>query len=67
MTAGELYTSLLSMYKNLMFPQNPDVRRWSMSEIDEMDIFLFDELMEHEVSEEHKPKQEKEVYLSDIW
>lgn len=50
-----------------MFPNDPNVERWSMSEIDNMDIFFFDELMEHEVSEEHKPTKEKDVYLSDIW
>lgn len=67
MTAGELYTSLLSMYKNMMFPQNPNVKAWSMTEIDNLDIHFFNELMAHEVSNEHKPKQEKDVYLSDIW
>lgn len=67
MTAGELYTSLLSMYKNMMFPSNPNAKAWSMTEIDNLDIHFFNELMKHEVSEEHKPKQEKDVYLSDIW
>lgn len=66
MTAGELYTSLLSLYKNMMFPQNPDARQWTMDEIDNMDIHFFNELIEHEVSDEHKPRQ-KDVYLSDIW
>lgn len=67
MTAGELYTSLLSMYKNMMFPQNRDAKSWAMSEIDNLDIHFFNELMEHEVSEGDKQKKEKDVYLSDIW
>lgn len=42
-------------------------KSWSMEEIDNMDIHFFNEVMEHEISQEHKPKKEKEVYLSDIW
>lgn len=50
-----------------MFPRNPEAKAWGMSEIDNLDIHFFNELMEHDVSEEHKPKQEKDVFLSDIW
>lgn len=66
MTAGELYTSLLSMYKGMMFPSNPDEKKWSMQEIDEMDIHFFNELLEHEPNNEHKPKKQKDVYITDV-
>lgn len=37
---------------------------WTMSEIDQMDVRFFDEVMM--VDEEIQPQQ-KEVYLSDVW
>lgn len=63
MTAKELYTSLKSLYRQLMFPKN-GAPRWTMSEIDQMDVHFFYELLEEL---EHDKTQEKEVYLSDVW
>ncbi len=45
-----------------MLPENRT--GWTMSQIDEMDVHFFNELME---LDEHKQDQEKEVYLSEIW
>ncbi|ONK21230.1 hypothetical protein BLX87_23170 [Bacillus sp. VT-16-64] len=59
----EMYTSLKILYKNMMFPQNPDARKWTMTEIDQLDVHFFHDLMDFE----HQQPQEKEVYLSDIW
>lgn len=47
-----------------MFPENPYKTGWTMSQIDEMDVHFFHELMDLE--QEQQP-QGKEVYLSDIW
>ena len=44
-----------------MFPH--DKTGWTMSQIDEMDVHFFNELMDLE----NQPVQEKEVYLSEIW
>lgn len=65
MTAKELYTSLIFLYKNLMFPQKESARQWSMEEIDRMDLHFFDELMKF--NEEQQSPKEEDVYLSDIW
>lgn len=65
MTAKELYTSLIFLYKNLMFPKDEKTRAWSMEEIDRMDLHFFDELMQH--NEEGKEAPEEDVYLSDVW
>lgn len=62
MTFSEAYTSLLSVYKHLMFPISPYKTGWTMSQIDEMDVRLFYEIMQHE-----DIKTEKEVYLNEIW
>lgn len=65
MTAGELYTSLKSLYTNMMFPKSPYARQWTLAEIDQLDVHFFNELMEFEPDEQ--PQQEEDVYLSDIW
>ena len=36
-------------------------QRWTLAEIDALDVHFFDELMETEV------KQEQEVYLDQVW
>lgn len=59
----EMYTSLKSLYKQMMFPSNPYVRQWTIAEIDQLDVHFFNELM----SEIDEQPQEKEVYLSEIW
>ncbi|CDO03096.1 hypothetical protein BN988_01596 [Oceanobacillus picturae] len=70
MTFKEAYTSLLKLYKNLMFPppsyvQGGQINRtgWTMSQIDEMDVHFFNDLF----GEEAESQQEKEVYLSAVW
>lgn len=65
MTATELYTSLKSFYRNLMFPKNGG-RQWTMAEIDQLDVHFFYELM-GELEDGLNQPQEQEVYLSDIW
>lgn len=60
MTWKQAYTSLKSLYKKLIF-ENP--YKWTLSEIDNMDVHFFYELLE---TEEMQP-QEEEVYLSEIW
>lgn len=69
-TWGEAYTSLKLLYKKLLL-DNP--YKWTLSQIDEMDVHFFEDLMdsldeleELERLQEHSPK-EKDVYLSDIW
>ncbi|RDW17637.1 hypothetical protein CWR48_14075 [Oceanobacillus arenosus] len=71
MTWKEAYTSLLNLYKKLMFPPpsfiygEPIGRTgWTMSQIDDMDVHFFNDLM---MAEENEQTQEKEVYLSDVW
>lgn len=60
MTWNEAYTSLLRLYKRLMFPNNQT--GWTMSQIDEMDVHFFNDLMDLEETE-----QEQDVYLSEVW
>jgi len=55
-TFEEAYTSLKSLYKKLMFAEN----RWSMKEIDEMDMHFFHELIKSE-------KEEQTVYIDQVW
>ena len=62
MTWNDAYTSFLFLYKRLMFPS--DKTGWTMSQIDEMDVHFFNDLMD---LDEHGQEQEKEVYLSEIW
>jgi len=59
-TWNEAYTSLLRLYKRLMFPNNQT--GWTMSQIDEMDVHFFNDLMDLEETE-----QEQDVYLSEVW
>lgn len=47
-----------------MFPKNPYAPKWTLAEIDQLDVHFFNELMGFE--SEDQPQQE-EVYLSDIW
>ena len=61
MTWLEAYTSLLHLYKRLMFPVNQT--GWALSQIDEMDVHLFNDLMALEGEQE----KEEEIYLSDVW
>lgn len=66
-----MYTSLKVLYKKLMFPKGNSAGKWTLAEIDELDVHFFYELMdEFDLLEEHENKQvpqEKEVYLSEIW
>lgn len=63
MTWQEAYTSLKKLYKNMMFPKQPHAPKWTMTEIDQLDVHFFYELMEVDEDVSH----EKEVYLSEIW
>jgi hypothetical protein len=47
------------LYKKLLFENS---HKWTLTDIDNMDVHFFHELLETE-----EVKQEKEVYLSDIW
>jgi len=47
----------------MLFPKNPNAPKWTLSQIDEMDVHFFSELMDLEES----PPQEKDVYLGDVW
>ncbi|QGH35131.1 hypothetical protein GI584_14235 [Gracilibacillus salitolerans] len=60
MTFKEAYTSLKQLYKKLMFPENRYAHKWTLAEIDQLDVHFFEELMCTE-------KYEPEVYLSDVW
>lgn len=46
-----------------MFPKNPYAPKWTMKEIDEMDMEFFNDLMQ----DEEEITQDKEVYLSELW
>jgi hypothetical protein len=59
-TFKEAYTSLKQLYKKLMFPESPYAPKWTMAEIDQLDVHFFNELMGTE-------KYEPDVYLSDVW
>jgi len=54
-----------------MFPKNENAKKWTIAEIDQLDVHFFYELMdEFDLLEEHENQQvpqEKEVYLSDVW
>lgn len=63
MTWNDAYTSFSRLYKILMFPADKTKTGWTMSQIDEMDVHFFNELMD--LVDEIIP--EKEVYLSEIW
>lgn len=65
MTATEAYNSLKSLYKQMMFPKSPYAPKWTMSQIDEMDVHFFNELMSE--MDEVETAQEREVYLSEVW
>ena len=60
MTFKEAYTSLLNLYKKLMFPESPYKTGWTMSQIDEMDVHFFDEMFSVEA-----PQQK--VYIDQVW
>ncbi len=70
-TFMDQYTSLLQLYKKMMFPPpnyiyGGAVARtgWTMSQIDEMDVHFFDDLL---LLDEAPQSQEKDVYLAAIW
>ena len=54
-----------------MFPKNESAKKWTMAEIDQLDVHFFYELMDEfdllEERESQQVPQEKEVYLSDVW
>lgn len=62
MTFTEAYTSLKQLYKNMMFPNKKNTPKWTMTEIDQLDVHFFYDLFEQDDT-----PQEQEVYLSDIW
>ncbi|WP_017726770.1 hypothetical protein [Halalkalibacterium ligniniphilum] len=64
MTFVEMFASLKSIYKQMMFPKNPYAPKWALSEIDQMDVHFFYELM-NDVDGQSPGNQE--VYLSDVW
>lgn len=45
----------------MMFPEQPHAKQWTLTEIDQLDVHFFYEVIssEYEVEEEH--------YLSDMW
>ncbi|MGN7309919.1 hypothetical protein ACTHQ4_02365 [Alkalicoccobacillus gibsonii] len=47
----------------MMFP--PNGKGWTLSEIDQMDVLFFEEIMTESDDESGQP--EKEEYLGDIW
>lgn len=51
----------MNLYKNLMFPKNPEAPKFTMSEIDSMDFGFFDEMMTATV------EVEKKVYIDQVW
>ena len=71
MTFKEAYTSLLNLYKKLMFPEPQQLNngsvfqagKWTMTEIDQLDVHFFDEMFSEDIPQEQEP----EVYLSTIW
>lgn len=62
MTWTQAYTSLKQFYKKLLLG-NP--YKWTLSEIDKMDVHFFYDVLETEDPEPQE--QDEEVYLSDIW
>jgi len=58
-----MYASLKSFYRQLMFPDNQYSRQWTPTEIDQLDVHFFDEL----INDTEKQSQQKEVYLSEVW
>jgi hypothetical protein len=48
----------------MMFPTKEHAPKWTLADIDQLDVHFFNELMDD--VEETKPHEE-EVYLSDIW
>lgn len=54
-----------------MFPKNENAKKWTIAEIDQLDVHFFYELMDEfdllEELENQQVPQEKEVYLSDVW
>ncbi len=50
---------------NYIYGQPVSRTGWTMSQIDEMDVHFFDDLML--LDDDELQPQEKEVYLSEIW
>jgi hypothetical protein len=61
-TFSEAYTSLKKLYRNLMFPKQPNTPKWTMADLDSVDVHFFYDLFDVD-----ETPQEEEVYLSDIW
>lgn len=47
----------------MMFPGKKDAPKWTMTDIDQLDVHFFMELMDHDDT----APQEKERYLSEVW
>lgn len=47
----------------MMFPKQAESLKWTMTEIDQLDVHFFYDLLETEDAE----PQENEVYLSELW
>jgi len=63
-TAKEQYTSLIQLYNQMMFPKNPNARQWTLTEIDQLDVHFFYEVLN---ASEVESEKDEEVYLSDVW
>lgn len=55
MSWRDLYDSTKDLYRKMMFDN-----KWTITQIDEMDVHFFFEMLDVE-------EKEKEVYLSEFW
>lgn len=60
MTPSEAYTSLKQLYKNMILPQNPQAPKWTMAEIDQLDVHFFSDLIGTE-------EPEVKSYINDVF
>lgn len=65
-TFTEQYTSLKFLYRQMMFPKEPHAPKWTMAEIDQLDVHFFYDLLDLEEGEAPQ-SQEEDVYLAAIW
>ena len=63
MTFGEAYASLKSLYKDMMFPENQKPK-WTMTEIDQLDVHFFYELLKKETP---APQSTVKKFINDIF
>lgn len=49
----------------MVFPKNEKARKWTPTEIDQLDVHFFNELLDE--YEDGPVQQAEEKYLSDIW